>query len=122
MEHNEYEAQAERFLKRFNLTIKAAFKGDRSPPWEDRYRVTIKRGNKKSISFDFWKGHDGKALTAYDILASISREATSPTDPDEVAAEFGDMKPSQAIRIAKFAKRLQSFFTEQELEALTEIQ
>ena len=133
MEHTEYEAQAERFLKRFNLSIKTAFKGDKCPPWDDerhihgdRYRVTIKRANRKSISFDFWNSwqdaHEGKAPTSYGILACISSEASSPTDPDEVAGEFGEMKPSQAIRIAKFAQKLQAFFSEEELEGLGEIQ
>jgi len=132
MEHTEYEAQAERFLKRFNLSIKTAFKGDKCPPWDDerhihgdRYRVTVKRANRKSISFDFWNSwqaaHEGKAPTSYGILACISSDASSPTDPDEVAGEFGEMKPSQAIRIAKFAQNLQAFFSEEELEELGEI-
>jgi len=133
MEYLEYEAQAERFLKRFNLTIKTAFKGDRCPPWDnerhihgDRYRVTIRRANNKSISFDFWNSLNDKEKnikpTPYGILACISNDASSPTDPDKVAEEYGEIKPSQAIRIARFAKKLQTFFSETELEELYKIQ
>ena len=133
MKHTDYEAQAQRFLTEFDLTLKVAFKGDRCPPWDDnkhihgdRYRVTIKRKIGKSISFDFWNSladmQSGKRPTPYGILACISSETTAPTDPDEVVAELGEMKPSQAIRVAKFAKKLQSFFTITELGELSEIQ
>lgn len=50
MKHEDYEAQAGRFLKRYNLSIKTAYKGDKCPPWcdgkhihGDKYRVTIIR-------------------------------------------------------------------------------
>ena len=135
---DEYEAQANAFLKKFGLKMKVVMTGNKCPPWEkagagcvhgDRYVITIsaKDGRSpKSISFDFWNSindmQTGKAPTAYDILACISSEANSPTDPDEVAQEFGDMLPSQAIAVAKFAKKLQDFFTEKEIEALSEIQ
>ncbi len=139
MEHTEYEAQARRFLETNNLTIKTAFKGDKCPHWDnskhihgDRYRVTIKRiyniwnGQPHSISFDFWNSlHDkesGNKPTAYDVLACISSDAYMPTNPDEVVAELGEMKPSQAIATANFAKKLQSFFTKEELEQLSKIQ
>jgi len=138
MERTDYEKQAQEFLDRFGLTVKAAFKGDRCPPWEgkggcihgDRYRVTIRTNSAsewrtKSISFDFWNSYsdmrEGKHPTAYAILASISGEAFSPTNPDDVAEEFGPIPPSQAIAVARFACRLQDFFTEEELEALGEI-
>lgn len=136
MEHKDYEAEAQRFLDKNHLILRIAFKGDKCPPWcddrhihGDRYRVTIKRNGKgdipltSSISFDFWNSHadmhQGKRPTAYDILACTSNEATMPTDPDEVVKELGEMKPSQAIAIAKFAKRLQNFFTITELGELS---
>ncbi len=133
MEHTDYEAQAKRFLDKFNLSLKVAFKGDKCPPWDDarhihgdRYRVTIKRQDRRSISFDFWNSlndkQNGERPTAYDILAAISSDATMPTDPDQVVEEMGEMKPSQAIAVAKFAKKLQAYFTEEELEKLAEIQ
>ncbi len=140
MERIDYEGQAQEFLARFNLTVKAAFKGDKCPPWEDkdcmhgdRYRVTVKRSLGKaggrnlstSISFDFWNSVNdmqaGKSPTAYNILACISSDASMSTDPDEVVEELGEMRPSQAVTVAKFATRLQAFFTKEEIEALAEI-
>ena len=132
MEH--YEKQTSEFLEAHGLTIRAAFKGDKCPAWEnegshihgDCYRITIRRKGGRSVSFDFWNSQadsqNDKRPTPYDILSCVSADAFSPTDPDEVAAEYGDMKPSQAIAVARFAKRLQAFFWEDELEALGEIQ
>ena len=133
MEHKDYEAQAQRFLDDFSLTLRVAFKGDKCPPWDeeryihgDRFRVTIKRKAGKSMSFDFWNSlHDaqhGNPPTAYNILSCVSSDAQNPTNPDDVFEEFGEMKPSQAVMIAKFALKLQSFFSSEELEALSEIQ
>jgi len=44
------------------------------------------------------------------------------TDPDEIADELGPMKPSQAIRAARFAGRIRAFFAPiNALDALQEI-
>lgn len=59
--------------------------------------------------------------STYDVLACISSDMSAPTDPDEVAREYGEMLPSQAIAIAAFASRLQVFFTDAEREALAQI-
>ena len=163
MKRNEYDEQAEKFCKDFGFEVKAAFKGDRCPPWDDdkhchgdRYRVTIKRSqvkvikfsdtetcpnghknclspgcylNKKgcptSISFDFWNSlndsQKGERPSAYDILACISSDVSMPTDPDELISEIGPMKVKQALASCEFTKRLQAFFTEAEISALSEI-
>jgi hypothetical protein len=144
---NAYAEQAREFLQRFGLTIRAAFKGDKCPPWEDgscihgdRYRVTVRRLRTKThdlanypfkdttpqnISFDFWNSQAemqaGGRPSAYTVLSMLSSEAFAPTDPDEVVREFGEMKPSQAVAVARFATKLQNFFTTEELEALGEI-
>ena len=135
---DEYETKAKAFLEKFGLKMKVVMTGNKCPPWEkmgegcmhgDSYRITISASDgrtPKSISFDFWNSMNdmqaGKDPTAYTVLSSTSSEANSSTDPDEVAQEFGNMLPSQAIAVAKFAKRLQDFFTGEELEALSEIQ
>lgn len=135
---DEYEAQANAFLKKFGLKMKVVMTGNKCPPWENRgegcihgdsYSITISATDgrtPKAISFDFWNSlHDmqaGKAPTEYGVLACISSDASYSTDPDEVAREVGDMLPSQAIAVAKFAKKLQNFFTEKEIEALSKIQ
>ena len=58
---SDYEAQAQAFMDWFGLTMRAVYKGDKCPPWDDdkhihgdRYRITIKRKGGRSISFDFW--------------------------------------------------------------------
>jgi len=140
MKRTDYDRQAKEFLVKHNFTVKAAFKGDRCPPWDhmrgcihgDRYRITIKRfganpfdPGPRSISFDFWNSQAdmqaNKRPTAYDVLSTIASDANAPTDPDDVAEEYGPMPPSQAIAVAKFARRLQAFFSDEELEDLGEI-
>lgn len=79
-----------------------------------------------SISFDYWDSKDhqekGWAPRAYDILSCLSCDLSMPTDPDEIAREFGPMLPSQAQHIADHARKLQAFFTTAEVEALSVIQ
>ena len=81
-----------------------------------------------SLEFPFWnsKAEAQKPLphkpSAYDVLAHLSSDANSPTTPDAVYAEFGDMKPSEATIIATHALKVHSFFTALEVEALSEIQ
>lgn len=157
----DYESRARQIADALGLTVVAAFKGDRCPPWldkrppvtlhsdrcnacgsvhGDRYRVTLKftgraeawpawrvgRSTYQSLSFDFWASYqdklDGHRPGYYDILCCVASEASMPTDPDEIAEEFGPMKPSQAIAIAKHAARLQAFFTEGERARLAEIE
>ena len=140
----DYEMQAEQFLKRYNLTLQIRRGPDKCPPWDDnshthgdQHLVTIRsaparRGRNPenpgamSVSFPFWNSLNDKASgknpSDYNILACVSSDAHSPTDPDEVADEFGEIKPSTAFAVAERAKELQAFFTEQELDALAEIQ
>lgn len=136
---NEYEAQAERFLAFYGYKLTIRDGDGRCPRWGhekgcqhgNHYRVTIRHteGGKswplRSMTFDWWGSLDmarrGEAPTNYNILASLSAEATSPTDPDEVAEEFGPIPPTQAVAVAKFAQRLQRFFGI-DLDALAEIQ
>lgn len=134
---NEYETQAKNFLVKHGLLFTANMRNEKSPVWGregeehgDHYVVMLTRlrpnGQPMSLSFDFWNSinarEKGEELTAYAVLAAISSDAHCSTDPDEIAEEFGDIKPSQAIAIADFAKRLQAFFTEDELADLAEIQ
>jgi hypothetical protein len=141
---SEYEEQAQAFLKKYGLTLSIRRGANRCPPWDDashthgdHYGVTIasapaRRGRNPgnpsamSVSFSFWNSLQdrviGKSPSAYDILACMASDAHSPTDPDEVAEEYGEIKPSTALAVATRAKELQAFFTEQELDALAEIQ
>jgi hypothetical protein len=133
-----YEANAIKIANELGigLTVKKAEK-QTCPPWRDNgkkdcdhvhgwlYEITLTVGG-KTLTFPFWNSlrdkADGKTPTAYDILCCVASDAQCPTDPDEVVAEFGDMKPSQAIAVANRAKELQALFNPTELRALSEIQ
>jgi hypothetical protein len=142
---NDYELQARRFLTKFNLTLEAKRQGIKCPPWGDckktgkhihgdGYLITIKRTGADAhndmrtglISFEFWNSlhavETGESPTSYDVLACISNDINMPVSPDEIYDEFGGMKPSQAIAIAEFGKKLRGFFSSQEQTALSEIQ
>lgn len=130
-----YDRQAVNWLNKFGLKLSWRVKDSTCPTWQkpcdhihgDHYWVTLRReGTAQMISFDFWNSqadkHYGRTPSEYDILACISSDAHMPTDPDEVVTEFGEMKPSQAIKIAEFAQKLQRFLTEAERDELAEIQ
>ena len=136
----DYEQQAQTFLERFALKLTVKFADPQHcPKWGhergcihgDEYRVTLRRqgisANMSPASFrcSFWNSmndmQQGKKPTAYDVLSSLSSEAHMPTTADEVADELGPMPPSQAIAAASAARRLQAFFTSDELDALAEI-
>jgi hypothetical protein len=114
------------------VTIRRAT-GNVCPPWSKpcdhkhghRYMVTLTKPGRDPLTFPFWDSmHNaatGTAPTVYDVLACISSDASGPTDPDEVAEEYGPMRPSQAIAAAEFARKLQAFFTRAERERLAEV-
>jgi hypothetical protein len=122
-----YDTMAEDFLATHGLALTFR-ETDKMPDWEphgDGYRVTVRReSDGRRLSFDWWdsQANMGEPPRPYSVLSSIAIDAAMPTDPDELARELGgDMKPSVAVKAAKFAKRLQEFFTEDELLDLAEI-
>lgn len=123
---SEYEAQAERFCRKYGVRVSAAFKGDRCPPWGaegdrkkfatcscgathgDRYRVTLRQTDAtrrpRSVSFDFWNSHsdmqNGKRPTAYDVLACVSGDIYCPESFEEFCGEYGydeDSRRAEAV-------------------------
>lgn len=83
------------------------------------------------LTFDFWgsinDAKNGKHPTPYGVLACISGDVHCPETFADFCAEYGYETDSiQALqtfrRCSAFAKRLRAFFTEAELEALSEIQ
>lgn len=104
------------------------------PPWTKPcdhqhgrcYTIRLRNTRDEWLTFPFWDSmHNaatGKTPTVYTVLACVSSDASMPTDPDEIAREFGPMKPSQAIAVAEFTRKLQAFFTRAERERLSEIQ
>jgi len=92
--------------------------------------VAFRKGGR--LTFDFWgsiadaeKGI--KTVKPYDVLACISSDAYTPATFADWCSEYGDsadsIKALQTFRrCSAFAKRLRAFFTEAELEQLSEIQ
>ena len=129
-----YESKAKRIAKSIGLAVEVSRHPEGGcPPWGggacdhahgDRYRIRLKRGG-RSIGFDFWNSrHDserGERPGYYSILACVASDASGPTDPDEIAAEYGPMRPSQAIAVARHSARLRAFLTEREIERLGEV-
>ena len=131
----EYNVQAKNFLAKHALRLTIKEGSALCPPWGhdkgcahgDHYRITVTRkADRKRIAFDWWGSihmmQNGERPREYDILASISSEASMPLDPDELIGEIGPMPIKQALASCRFAKRLQAFFSEDELSALSEIQ
>ncbi len=140
---SEYDKQATTFLEKHGLAFRAVQHADRCPPFcdgtckhGDRYRVTIsrKRGAPAParVSFDFWNSlHDVQqgetTVTPYSTLACISSDAYTPDDFESFCGDFGYATDSRVAeqtwkRCLAFAKRLQRFFSEAELQDLSEIQ
>lgn len=135
MTRYEYNAQAKNFLAKHGLRLTIREGNALCPLWGhekgcahgDHYRITITRkADRKRIAFDWWGSihmmQTGERPREYDILSSVSSEATMPLDPDEVMQEIGPMPIKQALASCRLAKRLQGFFSEDELTALSEIQ
>ena len=146
---SEYDDKAEAFLAKFALKVRTVHHGDCCPKWDstqersghrgcpqygtihgDRYRVTISRKGGGRVSFDFWNSlsaqQSGEDVTAYDVLACISSKAYCPDSFEDFCGEYGYEQDSRKAlatfkRCAAFAERLRAFFSEDELEALSDI-
>lgn len=128
---NEYDEKADMFLKKHGIKLsirRGEYKEplwDKAAPFGDHYRIMVMRKDKKRLGFSFWGSvammQEGKDPRPYDILACMSSDSSMPTAPDEVQHEFGG-SIKQAIATAKFAEKLQAFFSEEELTDLSEIQ
>lgn len=126
---SEYERHAKEVLKKHGIKLSIRRGDYKDPTWEgshgDHYKVTVTRKGDKRISFSWWGSvammQDGTEPTAYDILACISSDSGYPTDPDEVIQELGEMPIKQARATARFAEKLQTFFSEEELEDIRQV-
>jgi len=148
---NEYDIKAEHFLSSNGIKFRATLSDSKAPAWSDNgrhghhYRVTLSKGKQTKwtepnygkvhsprLTFDFWgsikDAEDGiQTVRPYAVLACISRDAYTPATFAEWCSEYGDSQDSiKALqtfrRCSAFAKRLRAFFTEAELEQLSEIQ
>ena len=127
---NEYEESAYKFLTRNKIHFSFECLGEIPANWQPSglcYQVTMKKftPTNKQITFKFWDSihnmNQDIEPTAYDVLACISSEIYY-TDPKEIISEGLTESMKQARMIAKFAARLQKFFTPSEQAELSEIQ
>lgn len=133
---NEYEKQAEDFLKSTNTELIVEFKEygtyfDDDEEERDIYNVTLKRGD-KSYTFTFGQSINdsgNKKPTPYDILACLTTYEVGTFD--DFCSEFGyNEKPlSEYPKVKKIydkvcseVKNLNILYSEKELEQLQEIQ
>jgi hypothetical protein len=149
-EPSTYDKQANDFLDRNGLKFRATLSDTKAPAWKEpgeksghHYRVTLSRTfdnfNQATgvqppsrLVFDFWgsiaDAENGRDPSAYDVLACISGDSYCADQSfAEWCGDYGeDVDSIRALqtfrRCSAFAKRLRAFFTEAELEQLSEIQ
>lgn len=137
---NEYEKQAQDFLGRFNMrfSVKKLETVDHFPDEEDagynglrwKYQFTLKRVNGKRFTFIFYDSisnyMDGVEPTAYDALSCLNLDSYIPDNfqvfCDNAGYNSDSIKANRIYkRVDKFARRINAFFTTEELEALREV-
>ena len=145
-ELSEYDKQAETFLSKHGLKFRATLSDTKTPAWKEagercghHYRVTLSQDRKatgidrpaRKLVFDYWgsirDAETRREPSAYDVLACISGDVYYPESFEDFCAEYGynedSIKALQTFRrCSAFAKRLQAFFTEAEIEELQQIQ
>lgn len=131
---NEYDLQAEKFLKKVNTFIDIKESNfQEKPEWAKgrvsgiKYDVQIKN-NKGEYIFPFWDSvynkEKGKKPTRYDILACLG--LYYPENFEDFCIEFGyDIDSRKAEKIhqecLKEKRGLENIFTAEEIEELQEI-
>ncbi len=137
-ELSEYDKQAQAFLDKCGLAITITYLDNKSPNWDEdnrnhnHYRVTLRRkkGGKERFVFQFWdsivNSEKGTKPTAYDVLSCISGETTVCDSFEDFCSEFGYDQDSRKAEQTwkgynKQSRKINSFFNQEELEALSEI-
>ena len=143
-----YEQTALDFLAKRGIHFRAVLsKTQKAPAWAKDgsphglcYRVTLSRNVRPGgvnavhvspLSFDFWDSitakEKGETPSAYDVLACISGDVHCPETFADFCGESGCDEDSRAAlamfkRCSTFARKLRAFFSEAEIEGLSEIQ
>lgn len=136
---NAYDQQANAFLTTHGIKFTCKPGSGKAPAWTDgdnkehgnHYRVTLSKHDKR-ITFDFW-GSIADASAGlrterpYSVLACLSGDVRCPENFADFCGEYGYDSDSRKAyrdfkRCAAFGKRLRDFFTEDEIDALQEIQ
>jgi len=129
-----YEAHAERIARAVGLRVEIQAGRPKCPQWGERGegprhcpygRCTGYHGKhwavalhapQSSHTLSFWSSvaDESKPFhkpTVYDVLSCL--EWNGPTDPDEIAEEYGPIKPSRAIACAEQNRALRALFVSQ---------
>lgn len=138
-ELSEYDKQAQAFLEKVGIVAVITYLDNNPPAWDfdnhdhNHYSVTLRRkdGDKERFVFQFWdsitNSNSGEKPTAYDVLSCISSETTIYDGFAEFCSEFGydqdSRKAEQMWKVYnKTSRKLNKFFSEEELEDLRQIQ
>jgi hypothetical protein len=137
-ELSEYDKQAQAFLDKYGLKVTYKLLDCDNAPWDkehchNHYRVTITRKGTpgQKLTFQWWDSiqatEKNEQPTAYDSLSSISSDSTEYSDFEEFCGEMGyDTDSIEALHTwkayNKLSSRINKFFTEEEIESLSEIQ
>ena len=133
-----YDKQASDFLAKYGMVCMTCRDENQSAPdWAEKNEnygvkccVTLEAKDRKVV-FPFWgcvaDKQTGKLPSLYSILACISGDCNCPETFDDFCSEYGydtDSRRAYATweRCLAFSKELRAFFTEEEIEALQEIQ
>lgn len=126
-----YDTQANDLLEKHGITIQLA-KGENKKEctWNcgNAYRVILKRKGKQ-MSFDFFDSirnmQESLTPSNYDILAYLSAEMHCPETLEDFCGEFGYEMGKDSRKTFKslqgISRKIHKFFTEDQLEELSEI-
>ena len=136
--NTDYNQQAADFLTRNGIKFRSVLSDTKRAPWQKmgctdshHYRVTLSKPGKR-VAFDFWDSiqnrRDGiRELSAYSVLACISGDVHCPETFADFCSEYGYDTDSRSAeqtfrRCLAFSRKLRAFFTEKEIQELSEIQ
>jgi len=129
---NEYDIQAETFLKKHGIKFHASYITHDSMDWDDKnttrdiWRLSLTRGRKRySTRFGQSIAECGKEPRAYSLLTCITKN--DPGTLSDFCSEFGyDTDSRRAEKtykaVLKDWKRVEAFFSPEEIAELQEVQ
>lgn len=140
MNATNYQQQAIDFLKKHNISMTIELADtQKAPAWAkegevygNRYWIRLFKGLAgRTMTFDFWGSLSDKQAevnpSEYDVLACCAGDVHCPETFKGFCAEYGlnedSIRDNQAFRRCdKHARQLRAFFSQSEIQALSEIQ
>jgi hypothetical protein len=141
MSDTNYNKPVQQWLDDHGIKFRATLSDSKPAAWQPsghHYRITLsKRGHGRSydnqpkrLTFDFWSSKADmdagiKTVGCYSVLDCVALDSGCPDTLSEFVGNYGgnedSIKTLQTFKRAKrFADRLNSFFTAEELESLRE--